>query len=169
MTEREKIVETANQFGIDPETAIKTKMRYFRQSIDEIKDDIRHWNEIIWGLEDQAAITLLNRRIERLDKKQRGFSIRIKNLEQDQQVSINGITSEQIEAARAFPIMDLLADRMKNKKVLCPFHDDHNPSASIKNNKLRCWVCSKSWNPIDYLMEKDGLSFIEAVRYLGRI
>ena len=169
MTEREKIIETASSWGIDHKTAIKTRMRYLLRSIGEVKDEIRHWNEMIWNLEDQAAITLLNRRIERLDKKQRGFNIRIKNLEQDHQVSINSITSAEIEAARAFPIMDLLADRIKNKKVLCPFHDDHNPSASIKNNKLRCWVCSKSWNPIDYLMEKDGLSFIEAVRYLGRI
>ena len=166
MTEREKIIETASSWGIDHKTAIKTKMRYFRQSIDEIQDDIRHWNEMIWGLEDQAAITLLNRRIERLDRKQRGFNIRIKNLEQDHQVSINSITSEQIEAARAFPIEDLL-ENIHRHRLRCPFHDDQHPSASIKNNKLRCWVCSKTWNPIDLVMQRDGLTFINAVRRLS--
>ena len=165
MTEREKIIEMANQFGIDPETAIKTRMRYFRQSIDEIQDDIRHWNEVIWGLEDQAAITLLNRRIERLDKKQRGFLIRIKNLEQDHQVSINSITSAEIEAARAFPIETLLENIHRNR-VRCPFHEDLNPSASIKRNRVHCFVCNKTWNPIDLVMERDGLSFINAVRRL---
>jgi len=166
MTEREKIIDMAGQFGIDPETAIRTKMRYFRQSIDEIKGDIKYWNNMIWEWDDPVVITLLNRRIERLDKKQRGFLIRIKNLEQDHQVSINGITSEQIEAARAFPIEDLLENIHRNR-VRCPFHDDTNPSASIKNNKVHCFVCNKTWNPIDLVMQRDGLSFINAVRRLS--
>ncbi len=166
MTEREKIIEMANQFSINPETAIKTRMRYFLQSIDETKDDIKYWNEMIWGLEDQAAITILNRRIQKLDKKINGLSIRIKNLEQEDQISINGITSEQIEAARAFPVEDLLENIHRNR-VRCPFHEDLNPSASIKHNRVHCFVCNKTWNPIDLVMERDGLTFINAVRRLS--
>lgn len=165
MTEREKLIEMAEKFGINPETAISTRMRYLRQSIDVTRDDIKYWNDMIWGLEDQAAITIINRRVQKLDKKINGFLIRIKNLEQDTEASSGGITSAEIEAARAFPIIDLLENIHRNR-VRCPFHDDHNPSAAIKNNKLHCFVCSRTWNPIDLVMERDGLKFIDAVRRL---
>jgi hypothetical protein len=34
-------------------------------------------------------------------------------------------------------------------KVHCPFHDDKNPSASIKDDRLHCFVCNESWDILD--------------------
>jgi hypothetical protein len=76
-----------------------------------------------------------------------------------------GVTKEAIERAREYPVEQLLETSGK-KIVRCPFHDDKHPSASIKWNRLHCFVCDKTWGPIDLVMEKEGLSFIEAVERL---
>lgn len=83
-------------------------------------------------------------------------------------------TREQLDAARAVPIETLLAQNTahSNALVCCPFHEDRRPSASIKHNVLICFAgCrpksgGKGWDTIALLMERDGLSFVEAVRTL---
>lgn len=37
----------------------------------------------------------------------------------------------------------------KYQKCCCPFHDDRNPSAIIKGNKLYCYACGKQFDVID--------------------
>jgi len=76
-----------------------------------------------------------------------------------------GITKEMIERAREYPIDQLLETGGK-KIVHCPFHDNRDPSGSIKWNRLHCFVCDKTWGPIDLAMERDGLSFVEALERL---
>ncbi|WP_429886099.1 CHC2 zinc finger domain-containing protein [Geoalkalibacter halelectricus] len=83
-------------------------------------------------------------------------------------------TREQLDAARAVPMETLLAQSPShpNAQVCCPFHEDRRPSASIKHNVLICFAgCrpktgGKGWDTIALLMERDGLSFVEAVRTL---
>ena len=50
----------------------------------------------------------------------------------------------------------LQLDRYGN--CLCPFHNDENPSMKIngrKNGKAHCFVCGKSWDIFDFVMEKE--------------
>lgn len=35
---------------------------------------------------------------------------------------------------------------MRGRKVVCPFHDDNNPSAMVNENGLYCFVCD--WHSI---------------------
>lgn len=35
--------------------------------------------------------------------------------------------------------------------MLCPFHDDHSPSASLYTNEMRCWSqCSRTYRLMDF-------------------
>ncbi len=63
----------------------------------------------------------------------------------------------------------VLAERQGNKfMALCPFHEDKNPSLSVDplKNVWHCFGCQKGGSSIDFVMEKEGLSFKEAVDLL---
>ena len=53
---------------------------------------------------------------------------------------------------------------------LCPFHNDHNPSLRVSPDKQRwyCYPCQKGGDVFTFLRERDGLSFVDAVRELGK-
>jgi len=76
-----------------------------------------------------------------------------------------GITPEMIERARAYPFEQL--HEFKRNMALCPFHHDKTPSFSLHNNRATCFgACGRTWDTIAFVMERDGLSFSEAVRRL---
>lgn len=72
-----------------------------------------------------------------------------------------GITKDQIEKARDYPIDNLIESRRNMAK--CPFHQDKTASMYLKNNFFHCFGCGLSGDTIDLLMKRDGLSFKEAV------
>ena len=55
-------------------------------------------------------------------------------------------------------------------KGLCPFHNERTPSFSV--NKARnfcyCFSCKKGGSPVNFLMQKEGLSYNEALRALAK-
>ena len=54
---------------------------------------------------------------------------------------------------------------------LCPFHDDRNPSMSVSAERgtFKCFSCGKQGDAIAFVMEREGVSFVEAVeKILGR-
>ncbi len=74
------------------------------------------------------------------------------------------ITDDDITTAKEYPIENII--EFKKGKALCPFHDDHNPSMSVKNNRYRCWSCGAKGDSINLVMELQKLEFREAVKYL---
>lgn len=74
---------------------------------------------------------------------------------------LDSLTPTQIERAKQYPLKDLLGT---NKNITnCPFHDDRTASLNIKNNFFHCHGCGVSGDTIKFLMEKENLSFKEAV------
>lgn len=63
-----------------------------------------------------------------------------------------------------------------NLTGLCPFHDDRHDGnfivrpSTIKNggNTYRCFVCDAKGGPVQFLMAHEGLSFPDAIRWLGK-
>uniref|UniRef100_UPI004049B6B2 CHC2 zinc finger domain-containing protein n=1 Tax=Fulvivirga sp. TaxID=1931237 RepID=UPI004049B6B2 len=51
----------------------------------------------------------------------------------------------------------------------CPFHDEKTPSFSITPDRgiYKCFGCGKSGDSINFIMEHDGLNYIEAIRHLA--
>jgi DNA primase len=59
--------------------------------------------------------------------------------------------------------------RVRNNKTLCPFHNDHTESLTLKTDKgiWRCWACGIGGNAINFTREFYGLSFIDACKKLS--
>jgi DNA primase len=56
-----------------------------------------------------------------------------------------------------------------NHKGLCPFHDENTPSFNVNPSMgiYKCFGCGEGGNVISFLMEIEGWSFPETVRYLA--
>ena len=63
-----------------------------------------------------------------------------------------------------------LSRRGSNYMGLCPFHNERTPSFSV--NKARnfcyCFSCHKGGSPVNFIMEKEGVSYHEALLHLAR-
>ena len=75
------------------------------------------------------------------------------------------ITEEMIQRARDFPFNQLIMEERKDW-ALCPFHVEKTPSFFIKGNFAHCFGCSWSGDTIKFIMQKDNLTFPEAVSRL---
>ena len=55
-------------------------------------------------------------------------------------------------------------------KVLCPFHSDNHPSASINTQKglFHCWVCNIGFNEEQFVAKVNNISTTEAIKLLDR-
>lgn len=88
------------------------------------------------------------------------------------------VVSEELinEIRRSVNIVDVVSDYIpveqkgRNYFALCPFHDDHNPSMSISPDKqiYTCFVCGAHGNVFNFVMNYEHVSFIDAVKMIGR-
>ena len=56
----------------------------------------------------------------------------------------------------------------RNGQFICAFHNDHKPSASIKNDYFHCFVCGAGGDLITFAAKYLGLSNLEACKELVR-
>ena len=90
-------------------------------------------------------------------------------------MKIDELTIERIkDAAR---IEDVVGDFVRLRRTgarftdLCPFHDDRHDGNFIvypKLNVFRCFACDAKGGPIEFLMKHAGLSYPDALRWLGQ-
>lgn len=59
----------------------------------------------------------------------------------------------------------------KSYKAVCPFHDDHDPSLSISEDKqiYKCFVCGNGGNVFTFVQNFKKISFPEAVAEVAKI
>lgn len=73
-------------------------------------------------------------------------------------------------------ILDVVGDyvslrqRGANWVGLCPFHNEKTPSFSVSPSRgiYKCFGCGKGGNALNFIMEVEHLSFVDAVRFLGK-
>ena len=78
---------------------------------------------------------------------------------------------EILDIQRKINIVDIIRDyipltqRGKNFFGVCPFHDDHNPSMSVSNEKqmYKCFVCGAAGNVFNFVKDYEKISYYEAV------
>jgi len=72
-------------------------------------------------------------------------------------------------------IYDVVAPRVSLKKAgkdyagLCPFHNENSPSFTVSQQKqfFHCFGCGKSGSAIGFIMDFEGLDFVDAVKVLA--
>jgi DNA primase len=57
----------------------------------------------------------------------------------------------------------------KNHKALCPFHSEKSPSFIVSEDKqlYHCFGCGQAGSAIQFIMNKENLSFIETIEHLA--
>lgn len=69
-------------------------------------------------------------------------------------------------------VQDFLSLRRSgvNLTALCPFHHEKTPSFNVSpaRNTFKCFGCGKGGNAAKFLMEHEGFSFPEALRWLAK-
>lgn len=109
-------------------------------------DDFTYWSE--------KYLQWLERRLQRL-----GMEAKILTGRKQ------GITPERIALARQYPIENLLT--IKRGMALCFTHADKHPSMDVRKNFYYCYVCQATGDVIDILMQRDGLTFEQAINRLS--
>ncbi|RLC21155.1 MAG: hypothetical protein DRH93_12360 [Deltaproteobacteria bacterium] len=54
-------------------------------------------------------------------------------------------------------------------RFLCPLCNEFQTAVNPKTNLGRCFLCEKNFNPIDMVMEWQGIGFVDSVKYLQTI
>ena len=63
-----------------------------------------------------------------------------------------------------------LVRRGANYMGLCPFHNERTPSFSVNKSRnfCYCFSCHKGGSPVNFIMEKEGVSYHEALLHLAK-
>lgn len=86
------------------------------------------------------------------------------------------VSDELIEKIKeSNDIVDVISETVKLKRTgrnysgLCPFHNEKTPSFSVSSDKqiFKCFGCGAGGNVITYVMKKENLSFMEALKKLA--
>lgn len=86
------------------------------------------------------------------------------------------IPDETVEEVRArADIVDVISEFVplkkagKEFKANCPFHEERTPSFHVVPEKgfFKCFGCGQSGDVFKFLMERQGMDFVEAVKYVG--
>lgn len=142
-TTRHKVTKLAKNFGLLPSTVINLRVRFALHAAEvweEMPEVAARWYDEVIGLKEIEA-SLNNK-------------------------PTSGITDEQIAIAKEHPIDQIIEFNRGKATAWC--HDDKTPSLNHHRqaNKAHCFPCGRSFNPVDVLMERDGMTFIDAVRAL---
>jgi DNA polymerase len=68
----------------------------------------------------------------------------------------------------AAPLYEIaeLAIASGSAKILCPFHDDSDPSCMLYGDHFWCFACHAHGSRMDWLVEAEGMTRAEAARYI---
>ena len=82
-------------------------------------------------------------------------------------------TKEQVRSA--LNIVDVIGGYLEVRRqgrgfvARCPFHDDRRPSMQInpERQSWKCWVCDVGGDVFSFVMQREGMSFPEALQFLA--
>ena len=159
-----EIKRNSEEMGVPLEHVVWCRLRYLRQEMVKEEQDMEEAHERGDVTGDVIFLLSLNRFME-LAKESQAIATAAKRRELPSKQG--SITDEQIERARQYPVSQLIDFQKGKYSAWC--HEDKNPSMYLapRINKAVCPVCNKYFSSIDILMERDGLTFTEAVKNLA--
>jgi hypothetical protein len=154
-----KTIRQANELGVDIAKACSMRMIYLYQQINAFRGRIRKRQSAV----DRAYIKLS------IDQWQEEIDWLAKYRKRTFLPEIPGrIIDSDVEAAKEYPLTELIDFSHGRAIAFCHDSDSYSMSYHKKSNRARCFVCNKSFGPIDVMMERDGMTFIQAVKSLSR-
>ena len=105
---------------------------------------------------------------ERIEKALRTLTVEKHLLEHPEDLTKSGrLTPEEIERAVSYPFDELIKFNVAGFAI-CPFHQEKTPSFHFikRSNRAHCFGCQWHGDVIQFLMDRDHLSFKETVRFL---
>ena len=89
---------------------------------------------------------------------------------------IDQVTVEKVLETANSQIIEVVSDfvtlRRRGINYLgnCPFHNEKTPSFTVSPHKgiFKCFGCGEGGNALNFIMKHDQLSFVDAVKYLGK-
>jgi len=165
-TNYESIKARADEMEIPLKWALGQRRQYLEDLIRQHETDIVQAVSELAGTGELEHCLIMDR-IDRADKGIRKARFDLSRLKPNAGKG-KGVDDTEIERAKGYPIEALLPNQVRRGMTLCPFHEDHYPSMSIKNNRAHCFACNKTWDSIELLCGLQGYGFIEAVRYLNQ-
>lgn len=154
-----QIKPKAAEMGVPVKEAIFYRLRYVREQM-LAECEHREYPDPVTEAVSEALS--LNRFCE-LAHEQRRLALALKPHPQ----RADQITDEMVELARSYPIDQLVDFQRGKSRAWC--HEDANPSLYLARriNKAACPVCCRYFDSIAVLVDRDGLTFPEAVRRLA--
>lgn len=135
--------------------------------------DLEDLNKMsIWDFEEDNAIAIEEKLYWREEYPKVKLSVKEFHEECKNEFPVrnpeNGITDEMIEQARNYPFEDLIEINKKGFAI-CPYHEEDTPSFSIDKvgNYGHCFGCDKTVDAIQYIMDREKLQFMDAIKYLN--
>ena len=155
-----QIQEQAEAFGLDMKEAVRMRLRYLYRLKRSLEEMITTAVGSADGVMIEAAFRLMHQRDE-ISREIR------RTAEWWKKPPAGSITDDMIAAAKAYPI-ERLVDFSREGKAEAWCHQDKRPSLSWhrKANRAHCFPCNQSFNPVDVLMTRDGMTFVDAVKAL---
>lgn len=150
------IKQTADDFSISFESAVKMRVRYLYSILDQ-------WDDYISELTNHVPAISFGDAVHELSAINRYCTF----LKKGGVKHKDSITDEMIQIARDYPIENLIEFNRGVAVAFC--HDDRRPSLSWnkKTNRAHCFPCGKSFDTIQLLIDRDGMTFVEAVKRLN--
>jgi len=165
---REAIHQIAELFGVPFGWGFMRRLAYLEETSAMICDRVESLLKLRTECRAGTETILCDQQIDFWLKAFQKFQWKIKDLKYPNRKRPEGITDAMIEQAKQYPIGDLIdSGSHRGKMVNCPFHEDKHPSASIKNNRVHCFSCNKTWDAISFIMETRKTDFVGAVKFLN--
>lgn len=157
-------LKVAQEMEVPRTFAVNARQRYITQRFDEIDNELSDMLPWLERMDVNAAF--LSKPFMRLMVEKSRLSRELSYMKtiMDRKQTI---TDEMIETARNHPVTNLVEFRRGKATAWC--HDDKNPSLFFgsRTNRAVCPVCDRKFGPIDVLMTRDGMTFVEAVKFLS--
>lgn len=156
-------IKIAEDYDLTPQYAVNARRRYLTEQLELLDLEIAFYDDYQGNIESEyfAVYNMSDLGEQRAKVKQELRSM--KNVT----VHKPGITDEMIQRARDYPVNKLIDFSRGNVKAFC--HDDSRPSMfhGSRTNTAQCPVCCLSFDSIEILIKRDGMTFKSAVKQLG--
>lgn len=163
----------------DPFIVFNPSIGFIETKIKELKQEAGNWLRIKreWGFSPQDEVPSMDEPHQKLISRINQYEYRVKQRRRFGNWESNSrkgeITQEDIQLAKQYPIIDLYTGRGRSssKRTMgpCPFHQDDTASFMIYKEQNSWWcygACGIGGDVIDFVMKRDNIKFIDAVKLL---